>query len=151
VTQFPTADGRQLDLVSFRGKRVLFVVLRGFTTQVCVYCFAQTAELEPQAKTWAELECEVVVMYPGSKGKLAAFVTAFAAEFGGKPPPYHMVYDPDLTLAKALGLQGNLARPASFVLDRQGIVKHAYVAENETNIVDRPSAAELQQLVARLQ
>lgn len=143
VTSFPAADGTRLDLASLRGKRVLFVVLRGFTSQVCVYCFAQTAELAPLAKRWRELDCEVVVMFPGSRSRMQAFQQACASEFGDTAPPWRMVYDPDLELAQALGLQGNLARPASFVLDREGIVRHAYVAESAENAADRPSAAKL--------
>jgi peroxiredoxin len=150
VTRFSTGDGGTLDLQTLRGKRVLFVVLRGFTTQVCVYCFAQTAELVAVAPALRELDCEVVVMFPGSRSRLEAFVAACADEFGGEAPPYHMVYDPDLDLARALGLQGNLARPSSFVLDRQGVVQNAYVAESETNIADRPSAQALVEQVARI-
>lgn len=143
VTSFPAADGARLDLASLRGKRVLFVVLRGFTSQVCVYCFAQTAELAPLAKRWKELDCEVVVMFPGSRSRMQAFQQACASEFGDTAPPWHMVYDPDLALAQALGLKGNLARPASFVLDREGIVRHAYVAESIDNTADRPPATKL--------
>ena len=40
-----------------------------------------------------------------------------------------------------------MARPASFVVDRAGVVRHAYVAESEANVADRPSAAELQAMV----
>lgn len=147
VTAFPAADGTRLDLASLRGKRVLFVVLRGFTSQVCVYCFAQTAELAPLAKRWRELDCEVVVMFPGTRSRMAAFQSACASEFDDAAPPYRLVYDPDLQLAKALGLQGNLARPASFVLDREGTVRHAYVAESVENTADRPSAARLAEWV----
>ena len=148
VTTFPTADGTQLDLATLRGKRVLLVVLRGFTTQVCVYCFAQTTELAPLAPRWAQLDCEVVVLFPGAKSRLDAFVAACNTEFAGEQPPYRLVYDPDLALAKALGLQGNLARPSSFVIDREGKIAHAYVAESEQNIADRPAASELLALVA---
>lgn len=142
-TSFPTADGGTFDLRSMGGKRVLFVVLRGFTTQVCVYCFAQTAELAPLAARWQELDCEVVVMFPGSKSRMQAFAAACADEFRDAPPPYRLVYDPDLQLAKALGLQGNLVRPATFVLDRGGIVRSAYIAEDSENVADRPAASEL--------
>ncbi len=142
-TRFPTSTGDVLDLASLRGKRVLLVVLRGFTSQVCVYCFAQTAELAPLAPRWAELDCEVVVLFPGSRSRLEAFAAACRSEFGDAKPPYRMVYDPDLDLAKALGLEGNLARPAAFVLGRDGVVQHAYVAEDVVNVADRPAATEL--------
>ncbi len=143
VTKFPQADGQPFDLDRLQGQKVLVVVLRGFTTQVCVYCFAQTAELAPCVPRFAAEDCEVVVLYPGSGSHLAAFQEACREEFGDTPPPYHMVHDPELSLARALGLQADLVRPASFVLDRTGVVRHAYIAESCENIADRPSVEDL--------
>jgi peroxiredoxin len=143
VTRFHTHDGKELDLEQLRGRRVLLIVLRGFTTQVCVYCFAQTAELVPLQKRFADLDTEVVVVYPGSRSRLEAFLQCCRSEFADGRPPYHMVYDPDLELSKALGITGNLARPSALILDREGVVRSAYVAESELNVADRPPAKEL--------
>lgn len=150
VTRFRTADGELLDLASLRGQRVLLVMLAGFKSKVCVSCFAQTREIAAAGPRWDELECAVVVMFPGRKSRLAAFIEACDRVFGDRPPPFRMIYDPDLSLAQALGLLGNLARPAAFVLDREGIVRHAYVAESETNIADRPSTADLVRWLEKL-
>lgn len=150
LRRFATGDGREFDLDALRGKRVVFVVLRGFATQVCVYCFTQTTELAAAAAAFAALDTEIVVMFPGSKGQLAAFQSACKEELGEQPPPFPMLFDADLTLARALGLQGDLARPAAFVLDRDGVVRFAYVAESSTNIADRPSAEELLRAVDKL-
>lgn len=150
ITTFPTPGGPVLDLAAFRGKRVLFVMLRGFTTGVCPYCCAQTGDLEPVMPEFTKLDCEVVVMYPGTRSQLEAFTAACKAEFGDHPAPYHLVYDPDTTLAAALGLVGNLARPAAFALDRDGVVRQSYVAESIENTADRPSAQDLLRWVARL-
>ena len=68
-------------------------------------------------------------------------------EFGAAGPPYRMVYDPDLDLAKDLRIEGNLARPSSLILDREGIVRHAYIAESVDNVADRPPAKRLVELV----
>ena len=92
---------------------------------------------------FAAADCEVVVLYPGSGSHLAAFQEACREEFGDTPPPYHMVHDPELSLARALGLEADLVRPASFVLDRTGVVRHAYIAESCENIADRPCAEDL--------
>ncbi|MBK8095740.1 MAG: redoxin domain-containing protein [Planctomycetes bacterium] len=149
VTTFRDAAGKPFELASLRGKKVLFVVLRGFNTQVCVYCFAQTAELAPFVPDLRAADCELVVLFPGSKSRLDAFAALCKEEFGGELP-YTMLYDPDLQLTTALGLTGNLARPSSLVLDRDGTVRSAYVAENERNIADRPPASELLRAVRKL-
>ncbi|MEZ6017090.1 MAG: redoxin domain-containing protein [Planctomycetota bacterium] len=148
TTSFPTATGGTLDLQDLRGKRVLLVVLRGFTSQVCVYCFAQTTELAPLVPRFRALDCEVVVLFPGARSRMEAFVEACREEFGEAAAPYRMVYDPELDLARALGLEGNLARPAAFVLDAEGVVRHAYIAEDEQNVADRPPASDLLRWVA---
>ncbi len=150
VTRFRTVAGGELDLDTLRGRKVLLVVLRGFTAQVCVYCFAQTAELAPVTERLAELGCELVVLFPGTKSRFDAFRAACAREFGDSPPPYHLVYDPDLALAKALGIEGNLARPSSLLLDATGVVRFAYVAESVKNVADRPPAQRLLEQVQRL-
>lgn len=150
VTTFRTSDGQLLDVAKMRGKKVLLVVLRGFTTQVCVYCFAQTAELVPLSKRFQELNTEVVVVYPGSRSKLDAFLSVCKSEFSGGKAPYHMVYDPDLELSTALGVSGNLARPSALVLDQEGVIRAAYVAESERNIADRPPAKDLIALLEEL-
>lgn len=150
VARFPTPGGEPLDLGALRGKRVLFVMLRGFTSGVCVYCCAQTGDLAPHALDFAQLDCEVVVMYPGSRSQLEAFTAACKAEFGDAPAPYRLVYDQDLALAQALGLVGNLARPAAFALDRDGIVRSAYVAESIENTADRPCVRDLMRWISRL-
>jgi len=150
VTRFPTADGGELDLASLRGRKVLVVILKGFTSQVCVYCFAQTRELAPVVPKLDQLACELVVLFPGTKSRLDAFRAACAREFGDTPAPYRLVYDPDLSLAKALGIEGNLARPSSVLLDAQGVVRYAYIAESVANAADRPPAERLLEVVARL-
>lgn len=151
VTRFRSTDGGELDLDTLRGRKVLLVVLRGFTAQVCVYCFAQTAELAPVTPQFAELACELVVLFPGTKSRFDAFREACAREFGDSPPPYRIVYDPDLGLAKALGIEGDILRPASLLLDTAGIVRFAYVAESVRNVADRPPAQRLLEVVQHLE
>lgn len=143
IQAFAAGTGGEVDLGALRGKRVLFVVLRGFKTQVCPYCYVQTGELVRIAGALAEADCEIVVMFPGSRSQMEAFVQACRDEFGDGSPPYRIVFDRDLALARALGLQGDMARPATFVLDRAGIVQWAYVSESVENTADRPNTDEL--------
>lgn len=143
MTRFFAADGRVLDLADYRGKKILFVILRGFTSEVCVYCATQTKELGPFYSAFEEKNTEVFVMYPGTRGKLTAFLEAYEETFHEAPPPYTLLYDTDLALADELSILARLARPTSLILDESGIVRYAYVAESDDNIADRPPATEL--------
>ncbi|MFN0057183.1 MAG: redoxin family protein [Planctomycetota bacterium] len=141
-TTFRAADGKDLELKSFHGRRkVLFVILRGFAGQVCVYCTAQTKALAPEAARFEALNTEVVVMFPGPESGLDAFLEAYRRTFGDtEAPPYRLVYDPDLEFVEALGLKSSLAFPTALIIDEAGIVRDAYVGQN---IADRPSAKAL--------
>lgn len=145
-TRFLGADGQVLDLKRWRGKAVAVVVMRGFSGQVCLYCAAQTAALAEAAPRLRELGLEVLVIYPGPAESVPAFVRAVAA-LGGKPPELPVALDPGLQLVRKLELAGNLALPATFLLDGAGAVRWTYVG---TSIADRPSVADLERAVADL-
>jgi peroxiredoxin len=148
--RFKCADGGTLDLrdIQQRGKRVLFVVLRGFSGQVCVYCVAQTKALGDCKQEFADLGIEVVVVYPGPEGNEKSFLMAYEITFEEGPPPYAVLYDPNLELVTALGLQGgDLAYPSTFLLDEQGIIRYAYVGQHKA---DRPAAAALTKFIRSL-
>ena len=150
MTRFLTAEGRVVDLADFHGKKILFVILRGFTSEVCVYCATQTKELGPFYSFFREANTEVFVMYPGTRAKLTAFLEAYQQTFDEAPPPYTLLYDTDLSLAGELSILARLARPTSLILDENGIVRYAYVAESDENIADRPPAQELVEALEEL-
>ena len=50
--------------------------------------------------------------------------------------PFPIVLDVELSAVKELGIRDNLSKPATFILDKYGQVRFAYVG---TGIADRPS------------
>lgn len=133
--------GGEVKLEQYRGKKnLLLVVLRGFSGEVCIYCVAQTKALAMCRADLDKHDVEVLVVYPGPKENEEAFQQIYAKTFGEGAPPYRVFYDPDLTVVRTLGIEGDLAAPTSLVVDREGIVKRAYVSPNRAQ---RPATKEL--------
>ncbi|MCA8949946.1 MAG: redoxin family protein [Planctomycetes bacterium] len=141
---FEAADGT-IDLRELRGKkRVLVVILRGFVGEVCVYCVAQTEALAQCRDQLAQLDIEVVVVYPGKRENQESFLQAYELTFGKGAPPYRIYYDEDLEFVKRLGIEGDLASPSTLIVDRDGLVEYAFVGAHKA---DRPAAKELIKLI----
>ncbi len=141
LTVFRDGLGREFDLNQFKGKKKLvFVVMRGFAREVCIYCVTQTEALADNKDKFTALGAETLILYPGEKNRLNAFVECVKRESGGAELPLTLLYDPELELAKKLGIESEFAIPTTLILDEQGIVRYAYVG---TEIDDRPCAAEL--------
>ncbi len=140
ATQFTTGEGESIDLTALRGKKIVLVVLRGYAGMVCVYCTTQTQALANAAAKFAEHNAEVLVVYPGPEDGLPAFLEAYRSLSKGVPPPYKQLADPDFKLVAPLGLRGDLAIPATYVLDETGIVRWAYVG---SSVDDRPGTDEI--------
>lgn len=133
--------GEVVQLEQYRGKKnLLLVVLRGFSGEVCIYCVAQTKALAMCRADLDKHDVEVLVVYPGPKENEEAFQQIYAKTFGEGAPPYRVFYDPDLEVVRTLGIEGDLAAPTSLVIDRDGIVKRAYVSPNRAQ---RPATKDL--------
>jgi peroxiredoxin len=144
-TRFLGADGSVIDVGGYK-KPVVVVLLRGFGGQVCLYCAAQTAALCKRIDDFHKAGAEVVVLYPGPAESAPAFIQAVKS-LSKEPPPMPVALDVSLLLVRALGVEDNLARPTSLVLDRGGKVRFAYVGKT---IADRPSADDLLREVRRI-
>jgi peroxiredoxin len=149
IAELRATDGSTVRLHDFHGKRrVLIVVLRGFFGQVCVYCVAQTEALAQCHDRFAELNMEVLILYPGPEGNEQAFLDAYRDTFGKGAPPYRVFYDPDLAIVKQLGIEGgDLAYPTTIFVDESGVVRYAYTGAHRA---DRPAAEELLKFVTGL-
>jgi peroxiredoxin len=137
-TRFLGADGKVLDLAGHHGRKVALVVLRGFAGQVCLYCAGQTAALAEHRQQLAEAGIDVVVVYPGPPSSVPGFLDAVRSL--GTEPELPVCLDPGLVLVRELGLLGNLARPATLLLDGQGLVRWSHVA---SDITDRASVQDI--------
>ena len=62
--------------------------------------------------------------------------------------PLGVLYDPSMALVDRMGISSELSIPSTFVLDKSGIVKYAYVGKT---IEDRPAAKKILEVVDGLQ
>ncbi len=139
VTVFERAEGGELDIAKFQGtKPVLLIILRGYATRVCVYCFEQMIAYKRSRllDEWSD-KVEILVVYPGPREGLAAFRRQFEKEPDYALPDFPVLYDPSLALTAALDIVGEQAIPTTMILDSSGVVRFSYVGES---IEDRPSA-----------
>ncbi len=144
-TRFLGSDGRVLDLTTWQGKPAVVLVMRGFSGQVCLYCAAQTAAVANRIADFRAADAEVLVVYPGPAESIVSFVAAVQT-LRQEPSPMALALDPALLLVRALGVEGNLARPTALVLDKEGAVTYAYAG---TTIADRPTVEDLLREVAK--
>jgi peroxiredoxin len=136
--------GKAVDLKQYRGKKNLVVVItRGFSGYVCPNCSAQTSRLVANYPEFVKRDAEVLVVFPGPAKHLQDFVQAVRSQAGDAPVPFPLLLDEgykavDQLGIRAQGLPGPFpdAKPATYILDKQGKVVFAYVG---TNTADRPS------------
>ena len=136
------------------GKNLVVVFTRGFSGAVCPYCSAQTSSLVTNYEEFQKRNTEVVVIYPlnnvedGSRrGMFLERVNLLNQAPPGRELPFPLVVDFGLKAVDLLGIRKDLSKPATYILDRQGNVRFAYVGES---LADRPSVkailAQLDQL-----
>lgn len=146
LTSVSVADGSTLSVMELRGKKgFVVVVMRGLKGSVCVYCVAQTRALADCKAEFDALGVDVLVVYPGAKENVQPFLEACAMESEllrkqEATIPYRLVYDADLQLVTALGIEGDLALPTTLYVDAQGIIRYAYTGQNRA---DRPPATQV--------
>ncbi|MBA3685354.1 MAG: redoxin family protein [Planctomycetes bacterium] len=147
ITRLLAADGSVLDLAERQGQReVLLVVLRGFSGQVCIYCAAQTKAISQAMARFTARGTDVVFVYPGPAESVPVFLQAVQS-LGVRSDGLLIALDLDLALVRALGIEYELAKPTSIILDRSGVVRYAYVGGSMT---DRPSVDDLLAVLAGL-
>jgi peroxiredoxin len=129
--------GKSLDLKQYRGKKNLVVVVtRGFPGYVCPNCSAQTSRLVANYPEFVKRDAEVLVVFPGPAGHLQDFVKAARSQAGDAAVPFPLLLDEEFKAVEQLGIKADLAKPATYILDKQGKVVFAYVG---ANTADRPS------------
>lgn len=128
----PTVGGQRVELTQLVKKgRVVLVVLRGFPGYQCPACTAQTGQLLGRADELGRAGAAVVLVYPGAAEGLPERARDFARDKSW-PANVHLVLDPDYALTMAYGLRWDAPRetayPATFVIDRQQVVRYAKVS-----------------------
>lgn len=146
VAKFIDAGGKLVDLSTFVGKKpVVLVFMKGFYSHgICVYCTRQTADLAQNAKGFADAGAEILVVYPGAEEHINAFVKSVREYEKSDDPrfqlPFKVLLDVNQDVVRALKIDGDLAHPTSFILDKDGVCRYQYVGRS---LSDRPKAATL--------
>jgi peroxiredoxin len=145
---FVDSSGRSVDLRQYRGKKnVVLVVNRGFNGQVCPTCQTITSRLIHNYQAFAGRDAEVLVVYPGPRGRVTEFIEAVRSSASGASVPFPVLLDEDSRVVKGLGIAADLAKPSTYILDKAGQVRFAYVGSTPS---DRPSIKALLDQLDRL-
>lgn len=140
---FLDAEGKRVALKRFLGKKnVVLVFTEGFAGgMLCPFCKTQTSRLVANYDKFAKLGTEILVVYPGSRDHLDEFVAAAKKTEKSEVDsvPFPLVLDEDLAAVGYFNIASNLAHPSTFIIDKQGNVRLAYVGADMT--ADRPSVA----------
>jgi len=134
-------DARQnkVELSDFLGKRnVVLVFMRGFSGFVCPFCSAQSSRLIANYEEFQNRNAEVLLVYPGQRHTVDDFLAAIQKEDQANLDrvPFPILLDENLEAVNFLQIAADLALPATFILDKQGKVRFAYVGQAPN---DRPS------------
>ncbi len=135
-------DGRSVHIKDYRGRPVLLVFTRGFMGYICQYCLTYTAQLASKKGELEAMGVTTLVVYPTKEqdeAKVKEFTEAVnqaLQEEGLDALPFPVFLDRGLAAVSRFNLTGDLSKPSTFVLDRQGVVRYAYVGEAPD---DRPA------------
>jgi peroxiredoxin len=149
---FTDRDGRAVKLRDLLNDKNLVVVMtRGYNGAICPYCSTHTSRLIANYAEIQKLGADVVVIYPVEQASAATHLDEFLKRVNelqsapaGQAVPFPVLLDVGLHAVDVLGIRKDLSKPATYILDRTGAVKFAYVGET---LADRPSVkAILEQL-----
>ncbi|HEY3324282.1 MAG TPA: redoxin domain-containing protein [Planctomycetota bacterium] len=153
LTKFLDSSGKLVDIASFKGKKiVVLTIMKGFYSGgVCVYCTRQTVGLARAAEQFREAQAEVLVMYPGSEQHIPDFIRSCRDYEKSDDPrfrlPFKLLLDVNQDVVRSLGIVSDLALPATFVLDKDGVVRFEYIGRT---LSDRPNAETVLQEVKKI-
>jgi peroxiredoxin len=151
--RFSDPAGKEVTLGQFRGqKNVVLVMTRGYVGSddpenpgrgsFCAYCSTQASRLIANYSKFEKRDAEILLVFPVFRSEDAAQLTPFTAyvqhQEKAKPEevPFPMVLDLELNAVNQLGIRDDLSKPATYILDKDGKVRFAYVGQS---LSDRPS------------
>lgn len=139
---FTDRDGGEVKLADVMTRDYLvLVVTRGWYGGVCFYCASQTSRW---ARRYEELEpynAQLAVIFPTETQEESERVSDLdkritSGEIPNESIPFPILLDINLKGVDQLGIRAELAKPSTYIIDRQGRVRFAYVGES---IADRPT------------
>ncbi len=135
---FVDSSGQPVSIKDYRGsKNVVLIFTRGYPGFVCPNCSTLTSRLIANYDEFTKRDAEVLVVYPGDKTHLEDFVKASKpTQASEKAVPFPILLDEGFQAVDKLKIHADLAKPSTFILDKQGAVRFAYVGASSA---DRPS------------
>ena len=105
---------------------------------LCPFCKTQTSRLVANYDKFKERETEILVVYPGTRNHLDEFIEAAKSQEADVDKiDFPIVLDEDFKATDFFDIRSNLAHPSTFIIDKGGNVRLAYVGNDMSD--DRPS------------
>jgi peroxiredoxin len=151
--RFTDKDGNSVQLADIMTRDYLvLVVTRGWYGGVCFYCASQTSRWARRFDELDPYDAQLVVIFPTETDQDAEKLGELSKRIkGGEIPneniPYPILLDINLTGVDQLGIRAELAKPSTYIIDREGRVRFAYVGES---IADRPTVDSVLKQLAKL-
>ncbi len=151
--RFTDKDGNEVRLADIMTRDYLvLVVTRGWYGGVCFYCASQTSRWARRFDELDPYDAQLVVIFPTESNEDAPKLEELNKRIrGGEIPnesiPYPVLLDINLTGVDQLGIRAELAKPSTYIIDREGRVRFAYVGES---IADRPTVDSVLKQLAQL-
>lgn len=139
---FTDASGEKKQLSDIMTRKYLvLVVTRGWANGVCFYCVSQTSRWARRFDELDPYDAQLAVIFPTETPQDAPRLDEMTKRIkGGEIPnesiPYPVLLDINLMGVDQLGIRAELAKPATYIIDREGRVRFAYVGES---VADRPT------------
>lgn len=137
--EFVDTAGNLITLNDFKGKKnIVLVFTRGFSGKLCPFCKTQTSRLIANYEEISKRDAEVLLVYPGKREKLDQFIEAAKVSEKSQVDrvPFPILLDEDLEAVQFFDISDSLALPSTYVIDKDGKLRFAYVGNNPS---DRPS------------
>ncbi len=140
--RFTDKDGNEVQLADIMTQEYLvLVVTRGWFGGVCFYCASQTSQWARRFDELEPYDAQIAVIFPTETKEDASKLDELNQRIkGGEIPneniPYPILLDINLASVDKLGIRAELAKPSTYIIDRKGRVRFAYVGES---IADRPN------------
>ena len=151
--RFADKDGKEVQLADVMTREYLvLVVTRGWFGGVCFYCESQTSRWARRFDELDPYDAQLVVIFPTETDKDVSRLDELDKKIkGGEIPndsiPFPILLDVNLKSVDQLGIRSQLAKPSTYIIDKQGRVRFAYVGES---IADRPTVDSILDQLANL-
>jgi peroxiredoxin len=140
--RFTDENGKEIQLADIMTREYLVLVItRGWYNGVCFYCASQTSRWARRYDELDPYDAQLVVIFPTESEEDASKLGELTkriktGEIPNDEIPYPILLDIKLSGVDQLGIRAELAKPATYIIDRKGRVRFAYVGES---IADRPT------------